>query len=262
MGEKKRSKYGIRIKGKLYIVYDIDAGVKEGFKKGNAYKMYSILLQETIVLPVVEYVSASDMKNLKLKKSEPGIYPSRKNDGKFRLILPNMKTIDDYRYDNVYDIIKKIMESDISDYEKGEVSCGSGDAFIPKLFKEDDPLNRLVKLAISCKHVPFNAYAQRLEHAAVGPQKDNNVVGNTKKALMNNLAMSATKASYYSSAFEFLPAYLIKDAEDSQNPAFGNGEILAIFPNGKFDIDPNKIIFVEDVLNGNYDGIEYGATTE
>lgn len=265
---KKRPRYGILINGDLLMVKEMKDGLENGFQRGFAYRMRSIIYGgEEIVLPVVEsFQFHSELKKVNPRKSLPGIYVFQKkldSEQDFRVVMPHRSVVEKYKGSNIIDLIDTVVNGNSNNFiKKEDIIVGTGDAFVPPFFNDDDGLNSMVKAAIALKQVPFNAYALKLEQSGVGGKKDSNTVGNTKKALMNNHAMSATKASYYSDAFELLPAYLITDAPGSQNPAFHDGEILIVFPNGEFDIDPSKFIRVEDVLSGEYNGIAYGSLSK
>lgn len=122
-----------------------------------------------------------------------------------------------------------------------------GDKFHPPIRTEDDPLNKMMKLAIRKKNAPFEPFGKLLEisESRNGSTAEGiNAKNNAKRGLLNNTAMSSSKFALYANIWGLDYAILIKDSEDSIYPIFEDEkDILIYYPNGnKFPIDPSHLI--------------------
>lgn len=244
------SVYTFTIGSSLYRVYDILDGITNGFQKGNAYVYETDL--GSWVLPCRKLVrKLSDVSY----SDPPGIYAVKDNPKKYRIIYPKISEAEKtYNPEHVTNIVRDVMENTrlgTNNFVDTTTHITAvGDLFQPPVKEGDDAMNAIIKTAISLKQVPFNAYVKKLEYNAVGIGSGTdgiNVRNNSKKSLLSNSRMSTGKAVYYSKSFDLLPCILVADVPGAPNPMFEDGSILAIFPNGEFPIDPEKIIKVSEI---------------
>lgn len=254
--EKKSFDYtGVIIESRHYMVYDFDRerAEKEGPKyllKGRAYRvitdMTNALLPYRGEIRKGESWSAYD---------QPGIYIRwSKNEEiwKIHIAYPRgKKQRDEYAIGRERDVYAAVLNNEFvpDQFRDIKVDQTRGDAFMPPLRPEDDPLNKAMKIAIRKKQAPFEFHGKRLEALAVGTKSIEgiNIRNNAKRGILNNTAMSASKFILYANTWQLQAAIILRDDPNSKYPMFENGEMYVIFPNSEpFEINDENLIDVKD----------------
>ena len=257
--EKKSFDYtGVIIESRHYQVYDFDhdRAEREGPKyllKGRAYRvvtdMTNALLPYQGEIRKGESWSAYDT---------PGIYIRwSKNEEKWKIHVAyprGKKQRDEYAIGRERNVVAAILNNEYKpdQFRDIKVDQTRGDAFMPPLRPEDDPLNKIMKSAIRKKQAPFEYYGKRLESLAVGTKSIEgiNIRNNAKRGILKNTAMSASKFVLYSNTWELQAAIVVRDDPNSKHPMFENGEMLVIYPNSEpFEINDENLIDIKDEVS-------------
>lgn len=233
-------------------------------QKGIAYHLYDSIMD--YVLPYRTIIET--YKELYEEERKPGIYliGTRTKIRGYDIILP--KTTNeraDYSYGNRKNIAAAIVNGE---YDKDQFAHYTnemdlnGDAFIPPLLADDDPLNRIMKIAIARKNVSYEAYSPRLEALAANKGKGvegANLKNNTKRALKVNRTMSITKALMLAQTYDLDIAIIIKDLPNRPNPILESDKALVIYPLNEFDINPDDLVNVDELTTNDLkiDNISY-----
>lgn len=215
------------------------------FKKGIAYR-YQTDLQKRIY----PYRGVVTLQEFHSDTLPVGIYHVKKEDDTvIRFVLPRTK-----HEHEAYSAEREmsVMSAVIGTYKKNQfvdptlsAADSGGSRFLPPIHEDDDPLNKLVKYYIRAKDAPFEPYGKRLKFLAVEKNhgmEGTNIMNNTRRSLKINRTMSVNKGVQYIDTWEGQACILLKDAPDAMHPMSEDGEILTIFLNGEFEIDPSKII--------------------
>lgn len=253
------STLSVTIEGKYYRVmpYPYDEIEQKGpdiLRKGIAYQVKTSLTKglfpyRGIVGRKAHINRARDRVGLYMKEITPGRYEPR-------FVRPRTKKErQEYALGRERDIAHGIVEGKIDKSLLLDLDMvptgGTGDAFLPPIRTEDDPLNRLMKLAIRLKNAPFGPYGKRLEALAVDRSsiEGSNIKNNAKRAILNNTAMSPTKCIMYADSYEFELAFIIRDVPGAANPMFEDGKMLVLFPSGPaFEIDPAMLVDSRELI--------------
>lgn len=252
----------IIIDGKYYRVEDwpIEEIEKKNYdvlKKGIAYH-----IKTDITNAVYPFLGDTDsLEYVRAPDCPVGIYKVKVHRDVYRIAISRPKTKTDklmYNIDNVKNIASAVMNGEYSPDQFADLDInmsGGGESFLPPLHSDDDIMNRIVKVGIRLKDTSFEPYGKRLEAtAAIKKKKSNeaiNLRNNAKRGIIKNRAMSSTKAMQYTEAFDMRFAIILQDVPGAPNPMFNSGSSLIIYSTGNpFDIDYNKLITVQEVLEG------------
>jgi len=264
------STLGVLIDGKYYRVmpFPYSEVEKEGpdiLRKGIAYQ-----IQTDLTHGLFPYRGTLGPKeHLDYRTAQVGIYMKQLKGGEYvmRIVRPRTKKErEEYALGREMDIMAatvsgKIPKDQLIDL-KMVPTGGTGDAFMPPIRAADDPLNRLMKLAIRLKEMPFGPYGKRLEALAVDRSgiEGVNTKNNARRALYENTAMSPSKFIVYADTWEYEAAIILRDSPESTHPMFEDGKMLILYPSGPaFTIDPDKLVDARDMI---LEAIQESTTTD
>lgn len=221
------------------------------FKKAIAY-----IIDSEYTKGLFPYRGRIDPEEFNPYTAKVGIY-SYKKKGKYKIFISrphNKDEREEYDIDKIKNIMVAVLDQEYAPEQFIDCKLGSSDIgseiFIPPLYTDDDPLNRLMKTAIREKEAPFDPYGKRLEALAADKRKGGiegiNIRNNAKRAIKTNCAMSPTKFMQYADTWQLESAFIIRDAPGSMHPMFQDDKMLILYPNGiPFEIDKDKLIDIK-----------------
>ena len=253
------------IEGQYYNVYDFpfDEVEKHGpdaLRKACAYRYQTDMTSG--LFPYWGTISHKELKHWDRSKAKVGIYFIELSEGSYSLRIIRPKTPEqwkEYQLGNERDILAAVMGGSYApdQFLDTLVKGASGDSFMPPLRSSDDFLNSIMKTAIRLKDAPFDQYKRRLEALAADKNKKSegvNIANNSKRALINNDSLSASKFMTYADTWELEAAIVLKDLPDAANPMFQDGTMLVIYPSGvPFEIPNDKLMDISDYIAENLD---------
>ena len=218
------------IEGQYYNVYDFpfDEVEKHGpdaLRKACAYRYQTDMTSG--LFPYWGTISHKELKHWDRSKAKVGIYFIELSDGSYSLRIIRPKTPEqwkEYQLGNERDILAAVM----------------GGSYAPDQFLDT-----------------FDQYKRRLEALAADKNKKSegvNIANNSKRALINNDSLSASKFMTYADTWELEAAIVLKDLPDAANPMFQDGTMLVIYPSGvPFEIPNDKLMDISDYIAENLD---------
>lgn len=253
------------IDGKYYRVEDfpvdeIKAGNTSVLKKAVAYYVKTDITNQ--IYPFRGDINSTD--DWEESKLSAGIYRVRLKRDKYvvRIVRPKTKAeLELYSPNNIKDIASAVVGGDYTPDQFADIKfniSAAGKSFLPPLYADDDPMNRIIKTGIRLKDAPFELYGKRMEATAVNKKKGVegiNIRNNTKRAILSNRSMSASKAVTNCDTWQMRMAIILTDAPDSVNPMFEDEESgIIIYANSEpFPIIPEKLTNVADVIAADED---------
>lgn len=254
---------GIILEGRYYTVLDFpEEEVKrigpKALRKACAYRYNTEMTHG--IFPYWGVIDRHELKTWDRTTARVGLYFIELKDGTHRLTLVPTRTEEqqkEYRIGNEKDILAAVMGGSYSpdQFMDTLIKSSSGDVFMPPLREADDFLNSIMKTAIRLKATPFDTYKKRLEALAADRTKRSegiNIANNSKRALLNNDSLSASKFLTYADTWELEAAIVVRDAPGADNPMFEDGKMLVIYPNGiSFEIPNDKLVNIADYINEN-----------
>lgn len=191
--------------------------------------------------------------------NEVGVYLKEMKDGSHQVRIAYPRTKQDkeeYRLGRERDVVAAVINNQFVPDQFADLHVNvntAGEAFMPPMHIDDDPLNKIAKAFIRRKGAPFDPYGKRLEVFAVdksrGGVEGTNIRNNSKRSIINNKAMSSSKFVMYGDVWEYVSAIILTDAKNTMNPACEDGEAIVIFPHGEFDIGSLTLTNVDAEIN-------------
>lgn len=191
-----------------------------------------------------------------------GIYFKETKSGKYKMRIAyphSKKERQEYSLDQEQSIMAGVINQSFALDQFTNISNNigvDGEAFMPPMHVGDDFLNTILKTAIRLKEAPFEPYGKRLEALAVDRSKGvegQNIRNNSKRAIINNEACSASKFRVYTDVWGLETAIIVRDAPDAMHRMFPDNSALILYPNGvPFAIVPDILVSVSDYVS---DGI-------
>lgn len=258
------------IDGRYYRVmpfpYDDVASCGIGIlRKGIAYQIDTMLTKG--LFPYRGVIGRKE--SLDKKTAKVGVYMKEVSPGQYemRLVRPRTKKEkEEYALGRERNVVSGIIEGKIDKSELLDMTLtptnGTDDIYLPPIRPADDPLNRLMKLAIRLKGVPFGPYGKRLEALAVDRSSSggSNTKNNHKRGLDKNTAMSSSKYMTFARTFEFETAFILRDAPNSTHPMLEPGKMLVLYPSGPaFEISQENLVDARDLI---WEAIQDSKTLE
>lgn len=247
----------IIIEGAIYRVLPLKSGIEDGFKKGYAYHVKSLI--DNRIYPFIHKLK--NFKDLD-EVTTPGIYVS-KESGKYTIVYPDKKDSNMYSPSNIKKFDDDSIFENIEFFDTGIDLDTDGDVFRPRINIDDDLNNKLFKIALLLKQINFDAYKKRFNSFdrpnKKGSSKSTNLRNNSKRAIINNRSLSSAKLREYSDIFDLDIAVVLTDKDCAPNPMKTNGKPIVIYSGEPFDL--TDCINIDDLdinkLYGNK-----GPTTE
>lgn len=247
------------LEGKYYRVIDfpeelVNEQGPSALKKAVAYRF-----DTEVTKSLFPYRGIIDPDDFNPYTAKVGIYFYKKKK-LYRMYLSRPHTMQEkleYSNDRAKNIMTAVIDNEYTPDQFADLKFGSSDIgseiFIPPLYTDDDPLNRIMKTAIREKEAPFDPYGKRLEALAIDRRKGGiegiNIRNNAKRAIKTNLAMSPSKFMQYADTWQLEPAFILRDSPNSMHPMFMDGSMLILYPNGlSFEINPSKLIDIKDMV--------------
>lgn len=248
------------LEGKPYRVMDFpyDEVEKKGphiLRKGMAYRINTDMTKG-----LFPYRGIIDLDEHWSSYQAPvGIYFKETKSGKYKMRIAyphSKKEKQEYSLDREQSIMAGVINQSFALDQFTNISSSigvDGEAFMPPIHVDDDFLNTILKTAIRLKEAPFEPYGKRLEALAVDRSKGvegQNIRNNSKRAVVNNKACSASKFRVYTDVWGLEAVIIVRDAPDAEYRMFPDDSALVLFTNGiPFEIKPEKLIDVSEYVS-------------
>lgn len=252
---------GIIIDGKYYNVIDFpyDKVREEGpdiLRKATAYRIHTDMTKG--VFPYRGIIKKHE--HWSWYTAPVGIYMKELSGDRYQMVISYPKTTKDkqqYSENQVHNIIVAAInnkEQLSEDFYDRDLSIDEiGEAFMPPIHPDDDPLNMMLKCAIRLKEAPFDAYNKRINAMVVDKHSStegSNTRNNIKRAFRANRTVSPTKMMQYADIWQLDIAVIIKDRDGAMFPMFDDPDSqLVMFPGNEFQIDPSHFVDANQMIN-------------
>lgn len=256
---------GVLLGGQYFTVMDYPT--KKVMEKGPSVLSKAIAYRYSTemthgLFPYRGVITLEKRKKWKPSEAKVGIYFIELHNNGLRLYIRRPRTkqeADEHRIGNEKDILAATLDGEYTPDQFADVNIHTGEygeAFMPPLRSNDDPLNTIIKTMIRLKHAPFEPYGRRLEALAADRSKKLegvNIKNNSKRALWGNATCSPTKGTLYSTLYDTEMAIVLKDKPNPMHPMdIEDGEMLVIYPNSvPFYIDGSKLIDISPYVAEN-----------
>lgn len=252
---------GIIIDGRYYNVLDFpyDKVKEEGpdvLRKATAYRISTDMTKG--VFPYRGIIKKND--HWSWYTADIGIYMKELGEDRYQMRIAYPRTKKDkeqYSETKVKDIVvAAINDKDqlSEDFYNRDLSVDEiGEAFMPPIHPDDDPMNMMLKCAIRLKEAPFDAYSKRINAMVVDKHSStegSNTRNNIKRAFRANRTVSPTKMMQYADIWQLDIAVIIKDRDGAIFPMFDDPDSqLVMFPGNEFVIDPSHFVDANKIIN-------------